>query len=133
MLEAFGPAGYYSVNFVSTLALPRGSIDARLGYSTYRLFGINGDFHPDIIVPLGFAWNFAAVEGLSLGAGLTFSGIQRYHVNDLKTEWSLSGFESVAYRFMNRKHISAKLTAYVLNEPQKPFRPWGGLSLSYLF
>lgn len=133
MLELGGPTGYYSVNYVCTVQLPKSSAEIRLGYSTYRLFGIEGGFRPDVIVPFGLAYTIPGVKRLSVGAGLTFSGIQRYVGNDLKMDWSTAGFESVSFRFLMKEHFTGNLTAYLLNEPQKPWRAWGGLALTYLF
>ena len=133
MLEAGGPAGYFSVNYMLPMSTPSGRLEPRIGFGTYRLTGVTGNFRPDIIVPIGFSSTIRWVKRLWIGAGITVSGIQRYEGNELKTDWSVAGFESVSYRFLDKEHFAANVTAYVLNEPQKPFRPWGGLSFTYQF
>lgn len=134
MLEAGGPGGYYSVNYKGYLMIGAGpTLKWRLGYSTYRVMGVKGDFHPDVIVPFGFEYYIPGIKRLSAGAGLTFSGIQGYSGDKLKTVWRTSGFESVSFDFLQKEHAVASVTAYLLNEPQKPFRPWAGVSFTYLF
>jgi hypothetical protein len=135
MLEAGGPAGYISVNYISNrIELdPNSSVRVRVGYGTYRLNGINGKFHPDIIVPIGLMYRHTRFLRWSVGAGITVSGIQRYAGNDLKTVWGIAGFENISFQFIDKEHFQANVTAYLLNEKQKPFRPWGGLSFTYLF
>jgi hypothetical protein len=134
MFELGGPAGYYSVNYSFTaVQMVSSAIEGRIGYSSYRIFGIDGKFCPDIIVPFGLEYRHTKFSRLSAGAGLTVSGIQRYLGNDLKMDWRIAGFESLTYSFVMKEHFSAKLSAYLLNEPQKPLRAWGGLALTYLF
>ncbi len=135
MLEAGGPAGYFSVNYLSNRVelTPNSSAQIRVGYGTYRLNGVNGKFHPDIIVPIGLMYKHTRFLRWNVGAGITVSGIQRYTGNDLKIVWGLAGFENISFQFIRKEHFQANVTAYLLNEKQKPFRPWGGLSFTYLF
>lgn len=134
MLEAGGPAGYFSVNFKYTaFQMVSSSIEGRIGYGTYRLAGVKGQFHPDIIIPVGLAYRHTKFLRWSIGGGITFSGIQKYEGNDLKTVWGVAGFESISFQFVDKAHFQSNVTAYLLNEKQKPFRPWGGVSFTYLF
>lgn len=133
MFEAGGPGGYFSINVTSFVNVSKFTLKPRLGYSTYRLTSVEGKFHPDIIVPLGLEFCVPNVNRFRPGAGLTFSGIQSYSGNELRTVWRTSAFESLTFEFIRKEHVVSSVTAYILNEPQKHFRPWAGVSFTYLF
>lgn len=133
MLEAGGPAGYGSLNYLRIADYGAGKIEARVGYGTYRFTGVTGKFHPDVIVPLGLGFTTPLSQRLWFGGGITISGIQAYKGNDLVTNWHTLGFERVSFAFLKKENFLATATVYVLNEHEKHFRPWGGLSFSYLW
>lgn len=135
MLEAGGPAGYGSLNFTTTgfNIGPSGILDTRIGYGTYRFTGIKGNFHPDLIIPIGLSYSDERLHRLGLGFGVTFSGIQQFRENDLKTIWTTTTFEELSFKIIARQKAVLKISGYVLNEKQKSFRPWGGLSYTYFF
>lgn len=133
-LEAGGPAGYGSVNVQGRLLqLKQSTFELRIGYGTYRFRGVEGSFHPDVIVPLGVYFRHARFERWSIGAGITGAGIQRFEGNQLKTVWGVSGFETVSFRYLNKTHWKFDVSAYILHEPQKNIRPWAGLGFAYWF
>lgn len=132
-VEAFGPGGFWSLNYQIEQKVEKGSLEVRLGISSYNVMNPLGKFNPDVSFPVGFYYRPAQLQRFKVGGGVTFNSIQEFQDGKLKRSSYVGAYAGVGFRFLQKEHWWAELNAYYINTSFIFNSPWGGCSLGYRF
>jgi hypothetical protein len=135
--EAFGTAGYGSVNFERLIGTKGNMrIGFRGGLGTYNIYDFTGKFNPDLIFPLSLNMYLFEPHCVELGVGNTLSSIVQLRDAGWQPERQkrLSANFILGYRYYrNEGGLIIRIGYTPIIEFYRRLVHWGGISVGYAF
>lgn len=134
-IEAGGIGAYGSIGYERIIPMSTNwNFGARAAVSTLKLNDFNGNFNPDIILPLSFSFMYGKTHMAELGFANTITGINEADGSSTVRYWSSNSALTVGYRFNAEKspfyfkcYYSPMMIRY------ERLIHWGGIGFGYKF
>lgn len=104
------------------------SLNARFGFSTYKLQDYERKFNPTLILPASFILVYGKKFQFELGTGITFSSFVVNELNEKQRKNAFSLHQILSIR-LEKEHWLYKLSFTPMMEKNKRFRPWFGFTV----